>query len=80
MTVEILTTFFGWCTLINIGILIFSTVMLLIFKKPIANIHAKMFGVNPELLPPIYMKYLAAYKILIITFNIVPYVTLAWVM
>lgn len=71
-----LTTFFGWCSIINLGILLFSTIILSAFKKPISKIHSKVFGINQDDIPLIYFQYLGCYKIAIILLNLVPYITL----
>jgi len=75
-TIESLTTFFGWCSVINIGVLLFSTLGLLVMKGPISAIHGKMFGVNPENMPTTYFQYLGNYKIAIFVLNLVPYFAL----
>ena len=74
--IESLTTFFGWCSVINIGVLIVSTIALLVLQGPIAGLHSKMFGVNPANLPTTYFQYLGNYKIAIFVLNVVPYFAL----
>ena len=76
MDIDTLITFFGWCSLINIAVLVLSMLVLLIFRKPIAQIHSRLFGLEPEALPPVYMHYIGSYKLLILMFNLVPYVSL----
>ncbi len=76
ITIDSLTAFFGWCSVINIGILVLSTVLLMIFKEPITKIHSKLFGLNQESLPLTYFQYLGNYKIAIFMLNLVPYVAL----
>jgi len=76
LTIELLTAFFGWCSVINMGLLIFSTVMLIAFKGPISAIHSRLLVLDKEKLQGLYMNYLAYYKIAIIVFNITPYFAL----
>ncbi|MEP3428733.1 MAG: DUF6868 family protein [Roseibium sp.] len=76
MTLDHLTHFLAWCTLINIALLLFSTVCLYAFSEQVRKIHSKLFDIDENKLPGIYFKYLAAYKILIIVFNLVPYIAL----
>ena len=71
-----LTTFLGWCSIINISILFLSTVALGLVRKPVARIHSKIFGVSESDLPSAYMQYLGNYKIMIIVFNLVPYIAI----
>ena len=76
ITIEIITEFLGWCSIINLGILMFTAVLLTVFNDAILKIHSKMFNLTKEYLQQIYFKYLAQYKIIIIIFNIIPYFAL----
>ena len=42
MTLESLTTFIGWCTVLNMGILTMSSVALMLMRGPVQKIHARM--------------------------------------
>jgi hypothetical protein len=68
--------FLGWSTLINFALLSFSSIAIFGFKSFITEIHSKISGISPANLMPIYMQYLGSYKILIIVFNLVPYLAL----
>lgn len=76
MTLEQLTSFFGWCTLINFGFLIFATAWLLLARDWVAQTHARMFGLPAAELPKIYFNYLAYFKIAAIIFSLTPYLAL----
>lgn len=76
MSIESLTTFLGWCSVINIAILLFSTLMMIIMRDLAVKIHSGLFRVAPEALPMTYLQYLGNYKIAIIILNIVPYIAL----
>lgn len=76
MTIDALTTFLGWCTVINIGVLVFTTIILTIMRGPVSGIHSKLFGLDPSALPAAYFQYLGNYKIAIFIFNAVPYIAL----
>jgi hypothetical protein len=76
MDMTAIQEFLGWCSLINVGLLTFSAVVVVWLRGPISRIHAKMFALEPDGLPRVYFEYLALYKIAIIIFNIVPYVAL----
>lgn len=69
-------TFFGWASLINIVLLMVVVLALLLFRCPMAKLHGKLFGVREAELPALYFQYLANYKLLVIIFNIVPYIAL----
>lgn len=76
MTIVELTTFLGWTTIINFAILIISTIILLMCKKCAASIHTKMFNLKEEDVLTAYFDYLARYKILVLVFNLAPYIAL----
>jgi hypothetical protein len=76
MTIEILTAFFGWCSVINMGVLLVSSLMIAISAKTFARFHAKMFGLEEAAVSLAYFRYLANYKIMTIGFCIVPYFAL----
>lgn len=71
-----LIMFLGWCTIINIGILIFSSLTIFLFKSSVTKLHSELSGVERKALLPLYFKYLGNYKICIIVFNFVPYLAL----
>ena len=76
MTIEQLTTLLGWCSVINIGVLIFSALAVVALKDAIVKIHSSMFGVDPTNLPSTYFQYLGNYKIAIIVLNLAPWISL----
>jgi hypothetical protein len=75
-SIEMLTKFFGWCTVVNMGILILASISLVSVRGSISKIHARMFGLSEADLSRAYFQYLAQYKIAVIVLNLVPYVAL----
>ena len=75
-SLETVTAFFGWMTVINFVLLAVSTIALIAMRGFISRVHAKMFGLNPEDVSRDYVRYLAQYKIAIIVFSMVPYIAL----
>ena len=75
-SLETLTAFFGWCTVINIGILMVAALVLGLMRGTISQIHAKMFNLNEADLSRAYFQYLAQYKIAVLVLNLVPYIAL----
>ena len=78
--IEQITAFFGWCSVINIGLLIFTTILLIVLKDFISSVHCRLMGLDltkdKDKLQGLYMNYLAYYKIAIIMLNITPYFAL----
>ena len=73
---ELIQAFLGWCSIINIGLLLFSAIFVILLRDQVSTLHAKIFNLNKEDVFRAYFQYLAQYKILIIVLNIVPYFAL----
>ena len=76
MDIAQLTTFFGWCTIINLAILTFLAAYIMLMRNIAAKIHAKMFGVAEEDLPRIYFKYIAYTQLVMVPTSLVPWLAL----
>ena len=76
MTIETLTGFFMWCTIIGGGLLVFSSLLCMALKNVIGNLHGKMFGMSPETVKPIVYGYIGLFKILWFVFSVVPWIAL----
>ena len=66
----------GWSTALNVGVLLFSTVVVSVAGAPIKRLHAKMFDMSEGDLSRAYFQYLAQYKIAVLVFNLAPYLAL----
>lgn len=66
----------GWASIINIAILLLSTLGVIAMRGAIAGIHSRLFGLDEKDLGRAYFQYLAQYKIAIIVLNIAPYIGL----
>jgi len=75
-SLQTVTAFFGWTTLINFVLLAVSTIAVVALRGFISRVHAKMFGVDPVDMSRDYVRYIAQYKIAIIVFSLTPYVAL----
>ena len=71
-----LTTFLGWCSVINIAVLLVATIMLVGLRTQIAGLHSRLLGLTEAELAASYTQYLSNYKVLITVFNVVPYFAL----
>lgn len=76
MTIPELTELFGWMSVINVAILLFSTISLILTRRLILRLHSRLFGVREEGLAQMYVQYLANFKLAVIVLNIVPYIAL----
>ncbi|MDP5219204.1 hypothetical protein Q5Y75_18445 [Ruegeria sp. 2205SS24-7] len=76
MTQDMLTTVFGWLTFLNFAILGFSTIMIIVLKDWVADIHGRMFDMNPAEVRKAYFTFLANYKIMTLIFCLTPWLAL----
>jgi len=75
-SVQTIREVLGWSTVVNGGLLVFSSVLLMFAGAPIKRLHASMFGLSEDDLSRAYFQYLAQYKIAILIFNVAPYLAL----
>jgi hypothetical protein len=76
MSAETLTALLGWTAIINIAILLISTLAVVSMRGTIIGIHSRLFGLDEKDLGRAYFQYLAQFKIAIIVLNIAPYLAL----
>lgn len=76
MDTETLTKLFAWMTVLNTGFLLFATVMLWALRDWATGVHGAMFALADDDLRRSYFEYLSRYKILILVFNLAPYIAL----
>lgn len=76
MNAQALKTFFMWCTIINVALFAVSAVMIMAVPDFIYGIHGEWFHLPREAFNVILYAFLGLYKILILIFNVVPYVAL----
>jgi len=77
MGIEVLTRFFMWCTILNVGLLVFSFLMVVFAGDFMYRAHSKWFPMPRETFNVVLYSFIGAYKIVVYVFNIVPWVALA---
>ena len=71
-----LTDFFMWCTIFN-AILLFISFFVCILAKPfIYRMHGHWFPMSEERFNQSLYLFLGCYKVIIIVFNLVPFIVL----
>jgi hypothetical protein len=75
-SLETITAFFGWSTIINFVLLAVSSLTVIAMRGSISRMHGRMFGLESADLSRAYFQYIAQYKIAIIVFSLTPYVAL----
>ena len=76
MDLQALTTFFGWCAVLNIGFLMFSAIWIVVFRDFTKRTHTALMKVDEAALDTYYFQYLGNYKLATLVFSVVPYIAL----
>ena len=76
MNIETLATFFGWCTVINIGLMIFGGLSWILLKEGLSKLVATMFGVTQEEVKAAFLRKLLYYRAAVFFLNLAPYIAL----
>ena len=75
-SLETWTTFFGWLTVVNLGIYLVMVVAIITMRKFAYTMNAKMFGVSEEVVAKATLRYVATYKLLLAVFCLSPWLAL----
>lgn len=76
MDIQILTTFFMWCTILNGGILTLWTLFCVFAPDLVYRTQSKFFPIPRETFNIIIYSFLGLFKIFFLVFNVAPYLTL----
>jgi hypothetical protein len=76
MTVEIIRDVLAWCSVINVGLLLWWVLWLTLAHDLVYRIHGKWFKLSVERFDALHYAGIVFFKICIILFNIVPYFAL----
>ncbi len=76
MELEILRAFFGWCTIINGGFLILSFLICARAGDWVYRMHSRWFPISREAFHLAIYCFIGGMKILVLLFNLTPYLAL----
>ncbi len=76
MDIQALKHFFMWCTIINFGMLLLFSTVLMLAGDFIYRLHVTWFPMSREIFNIIVYSILAVYKIIIFAFNLIPWIAL----
>ena len=75
-SIKTLATFFGWCTIINFGFLLFGALAWMLVNQSASQLAASMMGVSEEQIKVAFFNGVTVYRAGIFLFNLVPYIAL----
>jgi len=76
MTVELIMAVLGWCTLINIALLVWWLLFIVVAHDWTRRLHTKWFNLSPERFDTVHYSLMGVFKMGVIIFNLVPYIAL----
>lgn len=76
MDIEILRSTLGWCTVINFGLLIWWALFMLLAHDLVYRLHSRWFKLSVEQFDAIHYTGMAFFKIMVLLFNLAPYIAL----
>tara|TARA_B100000963_G_C22549162_1_gene635926 strand:+ start:408 stop:704 length:297 start_codon:yes stop_codon:yes gene_type:complete len=79
MTKENLQTFLGWCTVINLGLLLYWILALVFAHDWVFWVHTSAVEISKESFAEINYAMMGYFKLAVILFNVTPYLVLRFV-
>lgn len=76
MDIEVIRAFFAWCTVINMGLLLWWFLVFALARDRIYRYHRKWFNLSDEQFAGIHYGGMGLFKIGIFLFNLAPYLAL----
>lgn len=76
MTPEALSAFFGWLSLLHLGLFTLSALLVLALQDWICSLHGRMFGLAPDDVRLAIYRWLGSYKIVILATALGPWLAL----
>jgi hypothetical protein len=76
MELETIRAFFAWCSVINIGLLLWWALFLLLAHDWTYRLHSKWFRISVEQFDTIHYAGMAFFKLSILLLNLAPYFAL----
>ncbi len=73
---ESVRSILAWCTVINLAVLIWWFLAFSMAHDLMYRLHGRWFKLSPETFDAIHYSGMAFYKIMILVFNLVPYLVM----
>ena len=76
MTLEALRAFLGWCVVINVAILAWWFLWLWLAHDLVYRLHTRWFAMPVDRFDTIHYVGMGLFKLVVVVFNLVPYLAL----
>jgi len=76
MDIQTLTSFFMWCTIINVCFLIFLALIYLVAPNLVYRLQSRWIPISRETFDVIFYSFIGFFKVVVLVFNVVPWIAL----
>ncbi|MEM7466982.1 MAG: DUF6868 family protein [Pseudomonadota bacterium] len=76
MTIELVMRFLGWTACINIAFLLWWFLAVMFMRDTVYRLHTRLFNLTQNQFDVIHYSGMAASKLLVLIFNVAPYIAL----
>ena len=76
MDIQMLKMFFMWCTILNMGLLIMTSLWLAFAGNFVYKMHSRLYPMPRETFNVVVYSFVGIYKIIFFVFNFIPWIAL----
>lgn len=76
MNLALLRSFFLWCTILNAIVLLLMFLIFAVAGEWVHRMHGRWFPLSREAFNTVFYSFLGGYKLLVVFFNLVPWLVL----
>lgn len=76
MNIETLQSFLMWCTIINVSLMMFWTLCCTFALDWVYRTQRMFFPISKDVFTIVMYSFLAIFKILVVVFNLVPFIAI----
>ena len=77
MDIQTFTSFFMWCTVINAGVLFFLILIFMLAPDLAYRLQSRWMPVSRETFNVVYYSFIGFFKVIVLVFNVVPWIALS---
>ena len=76
MDIDSIRAFFMWCTILNVALLLFSSLACIFFGDFSYRMNHKFFSISRQEFNIMLVSFIGLYKLLVLVFSLIPYIAL----
>jgi hypothetical protein len=76
MDIQTLTAFFMWCTIINVGLLLFLALIYLLAPNLAYRLQSRFIPISRETFDIVFYSFIGVFKVFVMVFNVAPWIAL----